>query len=469
VNFLFVDEAIHLFFPHSSTRGKARGLPRFDRQLGQHLTENAVMKKVTIATNLIAGLILVSGAGQAKSPTYLYGTSTDSYGPAAITATAGTLSDNRSGYLVAAIADDVGNLEVKAWQDTTHELSEVGYYHATGSPIVAVAAADLNSSQVVTADIDQDGKLSIRTWTVGGTGITPLNSYTSAPGTATTLGYTPFVAIAALSATQVVTAYSNTLGDLILQAWNIPSGGIPARSGPASNGGAVAEIAIAALDSTTVMTATSDTNNDLFVTTWGVDSAGVHQQDQVMKANTAGSYSVPGVAIAAASVVSLNPTELPPTTVSRYAVTPVANVQEQIEVLYWQISPSGIISKTGDQIGPGQDVTDTAAVMLPSGVPMSVYNSVPYPATGDPNNIEVGWVGNTGETAVTEISGHLAAIESVSAAPAGDSYKTGDESQAVSAYFVTAALTGKKVPPSVAKPGKLQVGVWSYPVILPIE
>jgi hypothetical protein len=266
----------------------------------------------------------------------------------------------------------------------------------------------------------------------------------------------------------VVTAYSNPLGDLILQAWNIPSGGIPARSGPASNGGAVAEIAIAALDDATVMTATSDTNNDLFVTTWGVDSAGVHQQDQVRQANTAGSVLVPGVAIAAASVASLNPTRLPPLTVSRSAVTPVANAQDEIQVLYWQISPSGIISKTGDQIGPGQDVRDTAAVMLPSGVPMSVYNSIPYPATGDPNDIEVGWVGNTGETAVTEISGHLAAIETVSAAPAGDSYKAGDVSQAVSAYFVTAALTSKTVPPSVGNPGKLQVGVWSYPVILPI-
>jgi hypothetical protein len=425
------------------------------------------MKKVTIVSNLIAALILVSGAAQAKSPTYLYGTYTDSYGPAAITATAGTLSDNRSAYLFAAMTDDVGNLEVKAWQDTTHELTEVGYYHATGSPSVGVAAADLNSSQVVTADVDQDGKLSIRTWTVGGSGIAPLNSYTSAPGTANTLGFTPFVAIAALSATQVVTAYSNPLGDLTLQAWTIPSGGIPARSGPASNGGAVAEIAIATLDGATVMTATTDTNNDLFVTTWGVDSAGVHQQDQVMQANTAGAISTPGVAIAAASVVSVNPIELPPLTVSRYAVTPVANAQDEIQVLYWKISPSGTISKTGDQIGPGQDVRDTAAVMLPSGVPMSVYSNAPYPAAGDPNNIEVGWVGNTAETALTEVSGHLADIESVSAAPAGDSYKAGG-SQAVSAYFVTAALTSKTVPPSVGNPGKLQVGVWSYPVWLPI-
>jgi hypothetical protein len=426
------------------------------------------MKKVTIVTKLIAGLLLISGAAQAKSPTYLYGTYTYSYGPAAITATAGTLSDNRSSYMVAAMTDDVGNLEVKAWQDTTHELSEVGYYHATGSPIVALAAADLNSSQVVTADIDQDGKLSIRTWSVGGTGIAPLNSYTSSPNTATTLGFTPFVAIAALSATQVVTAYANSSGELILQAWNIPSGGIPARSGPASNGGPVAEISIATLDSATVMTATSDTNNDLFVTTWGVDSTGVHQQDQVMQANTAGGVSVPGVAIAAASVISLNASELPPLTISRYAVTPVANREDAIQVLYWQISPSGIITKTGDQIGPGQDVTDTAAVMLPSGVPMSVYNSAPYPAAGDPDNIVVGWVGNTAETAVTEISGHLANIESVSAAPAGDSFKAGDPSQAVSAYFVTSALTSKTVPPSVGNPGKLQVGVWSYPVWLPI-
>jgi hypothetical protein len=52
------------------------------------------MKK--IVTNLIAGLILGNSVAQAESPTYLYGTSTSSYGPAAITATAGKPSDNRS-------------------------------------------------------------------------------------------------------------------------------------------------------------------------------------------------------------------------------------------------------------------------------------------------------------------------------------------------------------------------------------
>src|ERR1700683_3643155 len=143
------------------------------------LTENAVMGKVTLVTNLVAALALAGGAARAQSPNPLYGASTVSYGPSAVTATAGTVSDARSGYVVAAVADSVGNLEVTAWQDTTKKLAAVGKpYDASGTPIVAVAAADLDSNEVVTADVDQLGKLSVRTWTVGTAGIAPLNSYT---------------------------------------------------------------------------------------------------------------------------------------------------------------------------------------------------------------------------------------------------------------------------------------------------
>jgi hypothetical protein len=432
--------------------------------------ENAVMGKVKIVTNLIASVMVVSGAARAQSPTHLYGATTQSYGPAAVTATAGTLENDRSGFMVAAFADNVGNLEVEAWQDTTKELNKVGQVHASGLPIVAVAAADLNSSEVVTADIDNEGDLTVSTWTVGTSGIAALNSSTSS-GAATSLGFAPFLAMTSLSATEVVIAYCNPEGNLIVQAWNIPSGGQPEPVGTPTNGGPVAEIAIAAIDSETVITATNDTSDNLYVTTWGVDSTGVHQQGQTMASKSAGVLT-PRVAIAAGTVYSFSVTTLPPEKVTRYAVTPIADASDNLEVLYWQISSSGTtITKTAEKLwGTGHDdITATAAVMLPSGVPVSVFSDSVYPVPGWPNNLDVGWVGHTGVSSSLEVSGMESGIDSVSAANAGDSFKVLDPYAAVSAYFVTGALySADGLTPSVSNPGTSRVQVWSYPVVLPL-
>jgi hypothetical protein len=426
------------------------------------------MGKVTIIPNLIAGVILVSGAARAQSPTHLYGATTQSYGPAAVTATAGTVENDRSGFMVAAFADDVGNLEVKAWQDTTKELNKVGQVHANGLPIVAVAAADLNSSEVVTADIDNEGELTVSTWTVGTSGIAALNSATSSAGTATSLGFAPFLAMTSLSATQVVIAYSNSVGDLIVQAWNIPSGGEPEPVGTPTNGGPVAEIAIATIDSETVITATNDTSANLNVTSWGVDSTGVHQQGQTKESKSAGVLG-PRVAIAAGTVYSFSDT-VPFEKATRYAVTPIVNANDNLEVLYWQISSSGTtITKTAEKEWGTEhdDIMATAAVMLPSGVPISVFCDSVYPVPGWPNNLDVGWVGHTGVSSTLEVSGMQSGIDSVSAANAGDSFKILDPTGAVSAYFVTGALyTADGLTPSVPNPGTFHVQVWSYPVLL---
>jgi hypothetical protein len=299
----------------------------------------------------------------------------------------------------------------------------------------------------------------VRTWTVGTAGIAPLNSYTSSPDTANILGSTPFLGIAALSATQVVTAVQDSNGDLIVQAWNIPSGGEPVRYGPAWNGGAVDEIAIAALDSATFMTATNDPSQDLKVTTWGVDgldSLGVYPQDQYIEHKVVGDLT-PRVAIAAGTVETFNATQSPPDKISRYAVTPI-----------WQISSSGVISKIGDKVGSATETAlCTAAAMLPSAVPISVYCDFPAPGYHD-WGIDVGWYGHTGETELTEVTGEHAAVQSVSAAPAGDSFKISDPYAAVSAYFVTGALTSTGLPPSVGNPGEFQLQLWSYPITLPV-
>ena len=111
------------------------------------------MRKHTIATSLIAGFALASGAVRAQAPHYLYDASTDAYGEAtAVATTTPSLTDPRSSYVVAAIPYANGDLEIKAWQDTTLKLVEIGHYHAGGNPISAVAAVGLDSSHVVTAD-----------------------------------------------------------------------------------------------------------------------------------------------------------------------------------------------------------------------------------------------------------------------------------------------------------------------------
>ena len=140
-------------------------------------------------TSLIAGFALASGAVRAQAPLHLYDASTDAYGEAtAVATTTPSLTDPRSSYVVAAIPYANGDLEIKAWQDTKLKLVEIGHYHAGGNPISAVAAVGLDSSHVVTADVDQTGIFSLNTWTLGGSvAIIALNGYDSPADTAAPL------------------------------------------------------------------------------------------------------------------------------------------------------------------------------------------------------------------------------------------------------------------------------------------
>src|ERR1700728_1837924 len=144
------------------------------------------------------------------------------------------------------------------------------------------------------------------------------------------------------------------------------------------------------------MTATNDLNQNLKVTTWGIDelgNLGVYPEDQHVESNLVGDLT-PRVAIAAGTVETFNPTQLPPDKISRYAVTPISNRDEVIEVLYWQISSSGAISKIGDKVGSATDTAVcTAATMLPSAVPISVYCDFPAPGYHD-WGIDAGWYGH---------------------------------------------------------------------------
>ena len=465
------------------------------------------MKNVVLLTNLAAGLVLVCGTAQAQSPKRVCNNYTDAWGvPAAVTTTTGTVSDAAAGYFVAAIADVNGYLEVKAFQNN---CKEVGHVHTDipvpiGAPITAVAAADLDSSQIVTAVVDQNGTLQLRTWAVGGkAGIAALNAgYLSSKGMANPLGTTPFLGITALSATEVVTAYEDPLENFILQQWNIPTGGVAAPVGePLNLGSAISKlctaadgapeqlafggsskIAIATVDPALSMfvTAASDENQNLYVDVWTLGNDGTFGTGgQACVANIVNGAN-PGLAVAGGyGQVIETAGKFHFAAIQHYAVTPLVNTQENFEVLYWDISSTGAITETAHKTAPGVPdlpaATGTAAAMLPTGIPISAF----LQASGDYNDVNVGWYGYTGEYAVSEIksvdakgAADGAGVFGVSAAAAGASFPAPLlEWSSGTAYFVTGTMTAYGGNPpmvagsSPANEGIFKLHLWSYPVI----
>jgi hypothetical protein len=460
------------------------------------------MKNVVLLTNLAAGLVLVCGTAQAQSPKLVCSNVADAWGtPAAVTATTGTVSDEAAGYLVAATADQSGYLEVKAFQNN---CKEVGHVHTDnpvpiGAPITAVAAADLDSSQIVTAVVDQNGTLQLRTWAVGGkAGIAALNAgYLSSENTANPLGTTPFLGITALSATEVVTAYEDPLDNFILQEWNIPTDGVPAPVGEALNLGSAikvfcaagdqptfeaSQIAIATVDPSIGMfvTAASDDNQNLYVDVWSLGNDGTFVPGGQTCVPNIVNGANPGLAIAGGyGQVPFKAGKFHGFQIQHYAVTPLVNADEDFEVLYWDISSTGAISKYADRTAPGLPslpaATGTAAAMLPTGIPISAF----LQQAGHHFEVNVGWYGYTGESEASEVTAEATAkgtngagVFGVSAAAAGASFPDplGPVSSGT-AYFVTGTMTAYgNLPPmvagsSAANEGVFKLHLWSYPVV----
>jgi hypothetical protein len=460
-----------------------------------------------MAVPLWCGVFLICGTAQGQSPKAVCHTDTDVWGtPAAVTATPGPVNSKApGGYFVAAIADEAGYLEVKAFQDN---CKEVGHVHTdlpvpVGAPIMAVAAADLDGNQIVTAVVDQTGTLEVQPWTVGGSGgIAPITDASlTAADTANPNGTTPFLGITALSPTTVVTAYQDDTSaeNLVLQQWNIPSGGKPAPVGtPFNLGSAIkklcttasgapiqatfgepSKIAIATVSPSMFITAASDINNNLYVDVWSVGADGTF--------GTSGQYCVPDIVNGANPGLAIATGEgyinqkvdgiyLPE--IQYYAVTPLINSVQNFEVLYWNISAAGAISKTGDikdtSIASALP-TASAGAVLSTGVPMSAF----LQQSGDNFDVNVGWYGRTGEQTfientieTTKTGTNGAGVFSVSAAEAGVNFPS--FLPVGTAYFVTGTVTADNGnPPTVAdppytpaNPGEFKLVLWSYPVVL---
>jgi len=429
------------------------------------------MNRFALIQAATASLTLMTAAAQAQAPQLLkYSASIATTGPAALATTNGTFHDPRSEYVVAATTDTKGKLVVTAWQDTTKALKQVGQSDLGGNKVEALAATGLDASHIVTADIDDQGTLYIKTWTIGGSaGIALLNTESVLNTGAPLYVEPPDLAVSATSATQVVTALQDANGDLSVQAWSVSdTSTAPMPMGSAWNGGPANQVSMAVIDSATVITAaTLPFTNTLVITTLGVDSSGVHLQDQKTLPGVVGGGLYPSVSIGAGSelVGGLIGDGLPGVTEVRSAFTPIVTASENIEVIYWNISSSGKISEVAHPPGnPDIYIQATAACMLPTNVPISVY----FDQSAAPDSaydVYVGWYGRSGkESEYTALPATLHnGISSLLAVTAGTNYSALRPYSDYDAYFITGAVTYTGTS-GTETDATLQIRVWSNQV-----
>jgi hypothetical protein len=426
------------------------------------------MSKFTPVKVAIASLTLITAAVRAQAPQMLpYTASLPTNGPTAIATTSGTLRNQRSAYVVAATGDAKGKLQVTAWQDTTKARVQMSQADLGGNKVMALAATGLDPTHVVTADIDDEGTLYLKTWTIGGTaGVTLLNKESVLNAGELLYTLPPNLAVNALSSTEVVTAYQDANGNLNVAAWTVSdTSAAPVPLGADWHGGPVNQVSMAVIDSATVITATSiPFTNTLAITTFGVDSKGVHLQDTMSLKNVVDGGLYPSVAIGASSV--LTPYSigggLTGFKIVRSAFTPLVTADQTAEVIYWNISDTGAISEVPHPPGNSSDyLYATAACSLPAGVPISIYTDE---QVGWTNEVHVAWYGKSGrEAEYPAISGMGTGVSALAAASAGSDFNVLDPYVEYEAYFVTGAVTQTTTQEAENK-GNLQLRLWSYPI-----
>ncbi len=396
-----------------------------------------------------------------QQPVILYGTTT-SLSPSsqfAITTTLPPDHNPRAQYVVAAKVNDAVNLEVLAWHDTGSSLvalSKVGI--ANHRATQTVAATGIDAHRVVTADVNEDGILSIHTWEVGPAGVTSL------AGTATTASTaaTNDVAIAAVDCGAVVTAYETPAGELVVEEWTIRPDGLPVAKAVIGKGPKVTEASIAVLSPKQVVTAAGDSSGSLWVNTWKVEGSGVKAIDEVQTKNATATECIVAarqqtVAVGAGTTLAAS-TSWPGYTIVKSAFTPVITPSCEMQVYYWDVSASGALtlqSTTTPQLP--DDYGHVAATMLPSNIPITSYTG----GTGD-DNVFLQWF--TGyeliNTAVATYGDPYGAlnVDSAAAGASVDLFRSLFEPY--HAYFVSAGQFG---PEEGSTDGTLFIKLLSYP------
>ena len=411
------------------------------------------MGRLTFVKIAVASLVLATATVRAETPTYLYGTSSKTGSMASVATTTPTTSAPRAAYVVAAETNTSGALEVVAWQDTTISLVNIGSANvANGLAIQSVAASGLDANRVVTADVDSTGALSIDTWVIGGAaGVVQQNGYSTGPGVADTI-VDADVSITTVSSTLVVTAFNDSSGNVVIQAWTISSGGLPTPLSDVGHNGPATQVAIATINSGQVITAAGTGNNSLKITVWTVDSSGVQYQNGITENASVSPFS-DRVAIGAGSQLVFEEVNGFPSLVNvGSAFVPMINAAGNVEVWYLNISASGNITVLSKPQTTKEDFLQVAACMLRTDVPITAFGDVS-------SYVHVGWYGDGTDDVYEAIKGHLNGITSIGAAAAGSDYKV--YLPVFNAYFVTGVLTYTD---ETATNGDLQIRVWSYPV-----
>ncbi len=426
------------------------------------------MKKLTCIKTTVASLLLAGAAvGWALPPTLLYSApNTSAYFNGTIgIATTVPPPHGRAAYVVAAEANTSNDLEVIAFQDT-HDaatgLVPAGTPGVVDGPgLFSVAITGLDSSRVVTADIDYSGTLSINTWTVGTGGVVKQNGRS----TGVNFAYQN-VAITTLSPTEVVIAYqqldaSGGGGSLAVEAWTIGADGLPTAEQLIGSGPPVVGVSIATVNPNQVVTAANDDNHTLWVYTWGVDSAGVHYQDHVEQTNTVDRSAV-ALGIGAGTAFrfgSLFGHALFPPELVQVAFTPII-YEGSVEVIDWRISTAGVLTQTNTPVSSASAINyEIAGCMLPGGIRMTAYGN-------DDGELNVGLYGS-GAPYVDSVTPDypLDGITSIAATLAGSDYNVLRPYSQYNAYFITAELTyTPSHPDSDTDVATLQIQEWSYPV-----
>jgi hypothetical protein len=359
-----------------------------------------VLKYVKAA---VAGLVLANAAAVCAQsrPTPLYDTTTPltANQPFAITTTVPASSNPRAQYVAVAKSSSVFKcltcgtepiVEVVAWQDTTTALvptSTSGTARVSGG-LAAVAITGLDSGRVVTADVDDTGVFSIQTWSVGENGVALQSGYSTAAGSVS-----PEVSIATLSSTEVVTAYALPNGTLAVEAWTINAEGLPTPVSTvgyengnvtgnevlqAEGGVFASQVSIATVNPNQVVTAIGDSSGSMWVTTWGINS-GVQAQQLQQVPNTVSTE--PGsVAVGAGQTSQYVPgfgKSPPHYETVQTAFTPFTK-SNTLNVLYWTISESGQLTQQPALTARCCSSGAVAAATLPTDVPMTSNNCVPF-------------------------------------------------------------------------------------------
>ena len=292
------------------------------------LWEMRLIRQMGAATLLV--LLLAATAFAGLSPVY---------GNSAGTVKQVDIARLQDGWAVTAVENSADNLEVIVWNDNGTGIVRTGSATATLGAISKVAVSGLDSSRVVTADINSlTGDMDLTVWKVS----FPAGTIAQQGATISVCCTTTSVAITQVDATHVATA-ATFAGNLFVNVFEISSAGVITADGETS-GGVVNQAVIASPEPTRIVTADRNSSGKLDVTMWHFAFGFLTKKSEV----TSG-------AIKHLAIVAL---------LTDQVTTAVINGSGDLELINWGISSTGALTKqVSKTVGPVLQVAMCGAVL----------------------------------------------------------------------------------------------------------